>query len=381
MAQIANDPMIFFFLAVMAVLGAGAAITAVEAMRIEAANRASGRFVEVQGGRLHVLELGPAAGEEQPPIVLVHGASGNLEDLRLALGDRLAMNRRVILVDRPGHGWSDRPGGAADASPAHQAALIAEALDRIGVERFVLLGHSLGGAVATALALAHPARIAGLVLLAPVTHPWKGGLAWYNAVLSTPVVGPLFARTAALPLGLLLLNGGVASVFAPQPAPADYVRRAAIRLLFRPSTFIANAQDIAVLKGFVTAQARRYREIGAPTVILTGSADTTVSPQIHARALAAAVPDARLIVLAGVGHMPHHADADAIVAAVAQLPAGSVALGSPVPSLPSPASGGAQDRGSIRFAGTHEGDTHHVGRARRSERHAGHDDDALAHPC
>jgi pimeloyl-ACP methyl ester carboxylesterase len=319
--------MTFFLLAFAAAIATGAAITAVEAVRIEAANRASGRFVDVAGGRLHVLELGATAGDEQLPIVLVHGASGNLEDLRLALGDRLAVNRRVILVDRPGHGWSERPGGVADASPARQAALIAEAIDRIGVERFVLLGHSLGGAVATALALAYPARTAGLVLLAPVTHPWEGGLAWYNAILSTPVIGPLFAHTAALPLSVLLLDGSVASAFAPQPAPADYVRRAAIRLLLRPSAFIANAQDIAVLKEFVTAQASRYREIGAPTIILTGSADSTVSPDVHARAIAAAVPDARLMVLAGVGHMPHHADPDAVVAAVAQLEVRPMALG------------------------------------------------------
>jgi len=223
--------MIFLLLAIVAVLGAARAITVLEAARIEAAHPASGRLVEVEGGKLHVLELGASTPQDQLPIVLVHGASGNLQDLRLALGDRLAANRRVILVDRPGHGWSDRPGGVADASPARQAALIAEALGRIGVARFVLLGHSLGGAVASALALAFPARVAGLVLLAPVTHPWEGGLAWYNAILSTPFIGPLFARTVAFPLSVLLLNGGVASVFAPQAAPADYVRRAATRLL------------------------------------------------------------------------------------------------------------------------------------------------------
>jgi hypothetical protein len=75
--------------------------------------------------------------------------------------------------------------------------------------------------------------------------------------VATPVIGPLFARTVALPLGELLLGGGAASVFAPQPMPKDYVRRAAIRLLLRPAQFIANAQDIAVLKAFVTAQAPR----------------------------------------------------------------------------------------------------------------------------
>jgi pimeloyl-ACP methyl ester carboxylesterase len=311
-------------LIIAAAIGAGAAITIWGIARIEAAHPAAGRFVDVAGGRLHMVELGPAADEERLPIVLVHGASGNLEDLRLALGDRLAVDRRVILVDRPGHGWSDRPGGSADASPARQAALIAQALDRIGVERFVLLGHSLGGAIAVALTLAYPDRIAGLVLLAPVTHPWPGGIAWYYNVLSTPVIGTLFARTVALPLGALLLDGGAASVFAPQVAPADYLRRAAVRLLLRPAEFVANAQDVAVLKDFVTAQAPRYGEIAAPTVILTGDADATVSPHLHSAAIAAAVRDARLIVLAGVGHMPHHTDTDVVLAAIRRLPARSM---------------------------------------------------------
>jgi len=318
--------MIFLVILIVAVaIGTGAAISALATARIAAAHPAAGRFVDVTGGCLHVLELGPRVSEELPT-VLVHGASGNLQDMRIALGDRLAVNRRVILLDRPGHGWSDRPGGAKDASPARQAALIVQALDRIGVERFVLLGHSLGGAVATALALAHPDRVAGLVLLAPVTHPWAGGLAWYNSILSRSVIGPLFARTIALPLGALLLGGGAASVFAPQPTPAEYLRRAAIWLLLRPREFIANAQDIAALKEFVRTQVPRYGEIAAPTVIVTGDADTTVSPHIHARAIAAAVPNARLVVLDGVGHMPHHADADAVVAAIDQLRARTSAM-------------------------------------------------------
>jgi pimeloyl-ACP methyl ester carboxylesterase len=307
-------------IATAAVLGAGGVVTLLEAARIEAAHPAAGRFVDVEGGRLHVLELGPSSGrEEQLPIVLVHGASGNLNDLRLALGDRLASDRRVILVDRPGHGWSDRPGGVADASPARQAALILEALDRIGVDRFVLLGHSLGGAVASALALTWPQRLAALILLAPVTHPWEGGLDWYNVILSTPVIGRLFAHTVAVPLSFLLLPGGVASVFAPQPAPVDYVRRAAIRLLLRPAQFVANAQDIAALKEFVAAQVPRYHELGVPTVIITGSRDGTVPPHIHARAFAAAVPNADLIMLRGVGHMPHHASTDRVIATVEQV--------------------------------------------------------------
>jgi pimeloyl-ACP methyl ester carboxylesterase len=312
-------------LAVVAVICAGGVVTALTIGRIEAAHPPAGRFVEVDGGRLHVLELDQAdadvdaaadTADPRWPVVLVHGASGNLGDLRLALGDRLAQTRRVILVDRPGHGWSDRPGGAEDASPARQAALIAQALERMGIERFVLLGHSLGGAVATAFALAYPDRLAGLVLLAPVTHPWRGGLAWYNALLTTPLAGRVFAHALALPAGELLLEDSAQEVFAPQPMPPDYLRRAGIRLLLRPAEFIANAQDVAVLKRFVTAQVPRYRDIAVPTVVLTGDADVTVSPHLHARAIAAALPDARLVILPGIGHMPQHVATNEVIAAI-----------------------------------------------------------------
>ena len=269
---------------------------------IEQAHPPAGRFVEVAGGRLHVLELGPA---DAPAVVLLHGASGNLADMRVALGDRLAARYRVILVDRPGHGWSDRPGGSADASPARQAALIHQALERIGVTRAILVGHSWSGALATAYALAYPEGVAGLVLLAPVTHPWPGGVGWYNPILTARLVGPLFARTVALPLGKLLIGPGVQVVFAPQQPPADYRERAAVELVLRPAELIANAEDLNDLKAFITAQAPNYGAIRTPAVVITGDADTIVSPRIHAEAIAAVLPRGKLIVLPG--HGPHAA--------------------------------------------------------------------------
>ena len=169
----------------------------------------------------------------------------------------------------------------------------------------MLVGHSLGGTVAAAFACAYPERVAGLVLLAAVTHPWKGALAWHYNVGATPVVGAAFARAAALPIGEVLLEMGARDVFLPQAMPADYLARAGIRLLLRPAEFVANAQDVAVLRAFVTAQVPHYRELTMPTVVLTGDADVTVSPTLHSRAIAAMLPDARLVMLPG--DRPHAA--------------------------------------------------------------------------
>ena len=310
-----------------AVLGGLAVLTEFGVRRIERAHPPQGRFVEVAGGRLHLLELGST---DAPPVVLLHGASGNLQDMRLALGDRLASRYRVILVDRPGHGWSDRPDGAADGSPARQAALIHQALERIGITRAIVVGHSWSGALATAYALAYPASVAGLVLLAPVTHPWPGGVGWYNPILTTRFIGSLFARTVALPLGELLIGPALNVlnvVFAPQEPPADFRQRAAVELVLRPTELIANAEDLMALKAFVTAQAPNYGAIQTPTIVITGDVDETVSPHIHAEAIAAMLPRAKLIVLPGMGHMLHHAAAGVVADAIDEI-----ALGGPSPA-------------------------------------------------
>jgi pimeloyl-ACP methyl ester carboxylesterase len=311
--------MVIIILAVAAaVLGGLAAYTAIGVRRIERAHPPVGRFVEVAGGRLHLLELGPA---DAPPVVLLHGASGNLGDMRVPLGDRLAARYRVIMIDRPGHGWSDRPDGAADASPARQAALIHQALERIGVTRAIVVGHSWSGALATAYALAYPQAVSGLLLLAPVAYPWPGGVGWYNPIVTSPIVGALFTHTFALPLGKLLLEPAVGVVFAPQQPPPDYVERAGAELVLRSHELTANAEDLTGLKAFVTAQAPHYGEIETPTIVIAGDEDTTVSPDIHAKHIVRVLPHGRLIMLPGVGHMLHHAAPEVVIAAIDELAA------------------------------------------------------------
>ena len=179
---------------------------------------AVGRFVDVKGGRLHVVETAPDA--PGCAVLLIHGASGNFADPHLALAERLAQRGfRVLAFDRPGHGYSDRCGVQA-AEPRRQAELIREAAERLGVRRAIVVVHSLAGVLGLAMALDAPEFVQGLVLISPVSHPWPGGVSWYYHVAAAPVVGPLFCWLVAPYAGRALARAGVRSVFAPNPVPA-----------------------------------------------------------------------------------------------------------------------------------------------------------------
>jgi pimeloyl-ACP methyl ester carboxylesterase len=246
---------------------------------------------------------------------MLHGASSNLEVMRQPVGDLLSRKHRVILIDRPGHGWSTRA-RLEDSTPEIQARMVEEALGKLGVTSAIFVVHSWAGALGARIALDYPQAVAGLVMLAPVAYPWPGGVGRYNRLIATPVVGPLFAYTITLPLGLLLVDSGSRGVFLPQTMPDGFVRNTATPLLLRPREFIANARDLVTLKQAVAGQASRYAEIKAPVTIITGDADKTVSTDRHSRPFAAAAPNVKLIVLPGVGHMIQQAVPDLVIAEV-----------------------------------------------------------------
>jgi pimeloyl-ACP methyl ester carboxylesterase len=292
-------------IALVAALAMLALITQAGVLVLQRAHPAQGWMIQVSGATLNVVDIGPrdAAG---PPVVMIHGASSNLEAMRQPLGDLLARHHRVILIDRPGHGWSSRA-RAEDSTPAIQARMIDAALVKMNIGPAILVLHSWAGALGARMALDYPERVAGLVMLAPVTHPWRGGVGWYNKLVTTPVIGPLLAYTITLPLGTFLAEPGARNVFLPQAMPDGYVANTATSLVLRPREFLANARDLVTLKAAVAEQAPRYADIAAPTVVISGDADKTVSTSIHSRPFAAVVPHAKLIVLPGVGHMVQNA--------------------------------------------------------------------------
>ncbi|MGE0233109.1 MAG: alpha/beta fold hydrolase [Flavobacteriaceae bacterium] len=275
-----------------------------------------GRFLDVEGVRVHLLEAGAP---DAPPVVLLHGASGNALDQMRGLGEVLSRSYRVIAFDRPGLGYSARPPSAELSTPAAQARLCVAALTRMGVEKAVVVGHSWGGAMALALALDYPDRVGGLVLLAPVSHPWPGGITWYYRLAGLPFVGRVFCHLVVLPVGEVVVEGSAAGAFRPEQPPAGYADKIAARLVLRPQSFRANGQDMSGLKAAVTMQARRYGYIAVPTLIVAGERDGSVSPDIHARTLQRQIEGARLVMLPGAGHMPHWTARDRIAAEMAQM--------------------------------------------------------------
>jgi pimeloyl-ACP methyl ester carboxylesterase len=296
-----------------------ALITQAGVFMLERLYPAQGRQIDVTGAALNVVELGPrdAAG---PPILLLHGASSNLETLRKPLGEMLARHHRVILIDRPGHGWSPRD-REMDSMPAVHARMIEEALAKLNTGPVIVVVHSLAGALGARMALDYPERVAGLVMLAPVTHPWFGGVGWYNNVVTMPVIGRLLAHTITLPLGLMLAEQGARNVFLPQAMPENFVKGTATPLLLRPREFLANARDLVTLKQAVAEQAPRYAAIRTAVTVIAGDVDKTVSTSIHSRPFAATVPNAKLIVLPGVGHMIQNAAPDLVASEIEAMTA------------------------------------------------------------
>ena len=294
--------------AVPAALAAGALVLS---RRVERRYPPVGRFVNTSGPRLHVVD----SGGDGPAVLLIHGASGNFADPHGALAAPLiARGFRVLAVDRPGHGYSGRRAGAAE--PSAQALWIVEAAQKLGVTQAIVVVHSLAGVLGLAMALERPGFVRGLVLLSAVSHPWPGGVAWYNHVAAAPFIGPVFNWIVA-PYAVQAMTGaGVRAVFAPNTPPPGYAELTRLALLLRPWQFRANAEDLVALFDATRRQAMRYGEIAAPTAVVMGLEDGVVSPDIHARACGREIPGARLWLLPGIGHSPHYAAGQDVLAAI-----------------------------------------------------------------
>jgi pimeloyl-ACP methyl ester carboxylesterase len=313
--KLASD-IAFIALGLALLAGVVALVTDRRATAREAAAMAAyppeGQFIDVGGARVHAVVRGAG-----PDLVLIHGASGSARDFTFDLMDRLAADFRVIAFDRPGMGWSD-PHPDAPASPVAQAETLRAAAQSLGVRRPILVGHSYGGAVAMAWAVGAPAPPAAIVLLAGATHPWPGDLGLYYSVLTSwagqHMLIPLITAFGPRAQAVAVAEG----IFEPQSPPPGYTDHIGITLSMRRDTLRLNALQVGGLKPHVAAMSPRYAALEVPIEIVHGTRDTIVGISFHSERMVAEVPGARLTRLEGIGHMPHHAATEAVLAAIAR---------------------------------------------------------------
>ncbi|MGF9692155.1 alpha/beta hydrolase [Rhizobium sp. 0TCS1.26] len=277
-----------------------------------------GTQIDIGGYRLNALHVPAGPDADLPPIVFIHGASGNLRDQQAAFLDPLKGRAEMLFVDRPGHGYSER-GGPENGYPDGQAAAIAALMGKLGMSKAIIVAHSFGGAVAASFALLHPDRTIGTLFLSPATHPWPGGIAWHYSVTAAPVIGWLFSHTLVMPAGLTLIDTATKAVFAPNLPRKTYLEDGAPALVLRPDEFRNNAIDVNNLLAYVTRISPRYTEIETPAVIITGDRDTIVLPQIHSVGLKRDIANSELVWLKGVGHKTDYVATDLAIAAIEKL--------------------------------------------------------------
>jgi pimeloyl-ACP methyl ester carboxylesterase len=271
--------------------------TARTARKVEAALPPSGRFIEIDGERIHYVDLGGTA----PPLVMIHGLGGNLMHFTYALADRLTNEFRVIMVDRPGCGYSERPDGAP-ADLTAQAATLAKFMREFGLKRPLVVGHSLGGALSLAIALDHPDCVGALALIAPLTHVAEVPDVFKGLFIRSPILRKVIAWTLATPLGILREKETLREVFRPERAPADFMARAGGPLGLRPSAFCSASSDLVLTLSVLPKYVDRYASLALPMGMLFARGDRLLDYRAQAEAMKAICPALDLELMDG-GHM------------------------------------------------------------------------------
>jgi pimeloyl-ACP methyl ester carboxylesterase len=297
-----------------AALGASALFNRWSVARAEEKYPPLGTIMSIDGVDLHVFEQG-----EGTPVVLLHGSGSIMQDMVVSgLVDRLAEAHRVIVLDRPGYGWSSRPSGR-DWTPEAQAALFAAAADRLGAERPILYGHSWGTLPALAWALDRPEFVRGLVLGAGYFFPTPRPDALFTSILASPVLGDLMSETIA-PLQTRLTGpAGFRMIFSPNETPPRFLDEMPFALMLRPGHLQATAADSAMMPLAAARLEPRYGELQLPVTIIWGEQDKLVDQAQQSARLAALLPQARAVPLSDTGHMVHHVALDQVATAIEEM--------------------------------------------------------------
>jgi pimeloyl-ACP methyl ester carboxylesterase len=288
--------------------------TAWTARQVEKKLPPRGRFIDVDGAHIHYLDEGTG-----PTLLLIHGLGGQLQNFTHSLLGKLRHDFRVVALDRPGSGYSTRPADAS-ATISAQAQTISRFCQELKLEKPLIVGHSLGGAIALALALDHPEQVAGLALLAPAAYrPERVPPPFDGLVIASPLLRRLIAWTLATPLSIKNREQALATLFGPEPVTPDFAIRGGGLLSLRPCSFIGASTDLMASRSESDEIPARYGDLIVPVGILYGAGDRILDPVSHGKGLADKVAGADLELIEGGGHMIPITAADRVAAFIARM--------------------------------------------------------------
>jgi pimeloyl-ACP methyl ester carboxylesterase len=298
-------------------LAGSAAYVQWRSRRAERSNPPSGKFVIINGARIHYTDTGGPG----PVVVLLHGNGSMIIELESSgIIGKLASRYRVLTFDRPGFGYSDRP-RSVSWTPAAQADLVYTALRRLGVARAIVLGHSWGTLVAIEMALRHPELVQGLLLVAGFYFPvWRKDVALLS-MTAVPIIGDILRYTLSPLVAKALAPSVIRKSFAPRAVSERFAGRFPIDLALRPLNLRASAEDLALMLPAAAALEPRYKDIRHPAIIVAGSGDAIIDVNRQSVRLHQTIPGSELYVLPNDGHMVHHHAPLTIVQSIDKLAA------------------------------------------------------------
>ena len=284
-----------------AAMGAAAYRNVKRAREAERLNPPEGKFVTIDGVRLHYVERGSG-----PLIVLLHGNGTTSSDwFASGVAERLTGSNRVIAFDRPGFGYSERPRSRI-WTPAAQAKLIAAALAELGEGPATVVGHSFATLVGVSLALDHRDAVSSLVLLGGYFYPTIRADVPFVAPPAIPLIGDAMRYTISPLIGSALKSHMETKMFAPAPVAQGWLDEFPFEMTLRPSQIRAEAAEAGIMVPAAAAVAGRFEEIALPVTIIAGAGDEIVETASQSERLAEAVPGSKLVVVEGAGHMVHY---------------------------------------------------------------------------
>ena len=277
----------------------------------ERRNPPKGKFVEVDGVRLHYFERG--RGE---PLILLHGNGSMIEDFASSgLIERASRSYRVIAFDRPGFGYSERPRSTIWTAEA-QSKLIEAALAKIGISIATVLGHSWGCSVAVALALRSPHLVGSLVLSSGYYFPSVRADVVTLSGPAIPVLGDLIRYTLSPVLARLMWPLLTRKLFGPASVPQKFEDGFPKEMTFRPSHIRASAAESALMIPEAFAARGHYGELRIPVVILAGEKDRLIDVDAQSARLHSELPNSTFHRVTGAGHMVHQTAPEVVMAAI-----------------------------------------------------------------